>query len=405
MSQPNAYYFSCPACGAPLTEKLQKEGKERCLFCDVVSIYQDQSVQLESGKKATTVQKSVGLIKRYGTIVLAPFLGWSALTLLNVQRIVSYSEEPMGVTLIVGGCVLTLMLLGRWVFAGIWTLFMCLALVSERVLAAQELAPIASFSYTSEETIMPISIAFGFLVVFVIFWVSRRNVLEHEQQKIRWRSSVAIVFLFGVIGGFRYYAEPLPGEIYRSWSWAYALEMQALTELRTQLEAKKPQPKTIAVEIRPTWAEYDPKGSNTIFIPKQAIDMLPSQDFFLLSSEETLWLKGLYVDNLEMMSNLNQRRAYFSELHEDWRAQIEIFRANWMVVYEYNREQKILRFWLIKKVVKQPAYEIINTLEIMAYRETQWKRVPASDDENQEAAWIFAELKALTQGSFQLSSN
>ena len=103
----NTMYFSCPACGAPLTEKLQKNGQERCLFCDSVAIYRpERGAQLASGKPVTATQKSVGVIKRFGTVLLAPLLGWSALTLLNVQRILSYSEDPIGVTLIVGGCVL-----------------------------------------------------------------------------------------------------------------------------------------------------------------------------------------------------------------------------------------------------------------------------------------------------------
>ena len=69
-------FFSCPNCGAPLSSQVKEQGKERCLYCDVESVFSDQHVHLSSGIAPTPKQRLLGKTKRFGTLFAAPLVGF-----------------------------------------------------------------------------------------------------------------------------------------------------------------------------------------------------------------------------------------------------------------------------------------------------------------------------------------
>ena len=186
--------------------------------------------------------------------------------------------------------------------AGVWTLFMVVSLVFERVLAAQEIGPDAYFSLTAEVTVLPMGIALAFVLVFISLYLAKpKNRLQHESLKFRWRSSVAILFCIGLIGGMKHYSTPMKEEVMRAWTWAYAVEMQQLSELRPKLENVSLLPDRIDVKEELLWGGNEPsKECNIVFISLAAIENLPNTHlFFGIPPDEHLWLKGRYTRNLQ----------------------------------------------------------------------------------------------------------
>ncbi len=404
-------YFSCPTCGAPLTPQIRETGQERCLYCDVISVYTGEKVSLDSGDPPTTGARVVGKVKRYGTLLVAPLVGWSAITLLNAGRIFSCTEEPFEFSAIVAGSVVSLMILGRWLVAGIWTLFFSLALVFDRALASRMVAPEAFFSWTSEVTMMPIGIAAGFLAFFAFLYASlKEKRLQHEQQKFRWRTSVAILFLVGLAGGIRHYSQPMSEEVIRAWAWSYGVEMQQLTELETELDRTADLPDSVSVKEELVWGKYEPDEScNVVFLTRAAIELLPeSGEFFTSEKEQHLWIKGRYMENLSQMAETVDNRSRFTPLvaPESWKTQIDIYAARWMVIFDHDQERKKLRVWLVKRTYirwDQDVGERRMSPRLVAYRETPWDGYREDTrDVEEEQEWVFSAVRAMTGDRFQV---
>ena len=397
--------LSCPTCGAPLPEGVRTHGSGRCLYCDVLAVYDGQIVGLETGEAPTSVARSVGWIRRYGTIALAPFLGFSACALLNLQRQFQASEEIINISLLLGLCVLGLMMLNRWVVAGLWILFISLALIMERSLAFQEVAPVSNFGFTHEVTLIPMMIVAAFWTIYLFFWFHTKDV-AHEQMKFGWRTSVALAFGLGVVGGIRYHAQPYYGEVYHAWTWAYAEEMQRLTLLKPTLDDLSSRlPDTVSATIAPHWVERQPEQSNVVFMPYRGIDMFPDNQFFKLDYRETLYLTDRYRLNFERVADTVSERAYFSPVvaPANWRALLEQpLTSSWVVVYDSRPDA--LRVWLVERQLGAEVYGRWrdSTLVAVGYRETAWP--PEGDDGglDSERAWMVRQLAEMSGGVFTL---
>ena len=395
--------LSCPTCGAPLPEQVRTQGHARCLFCDVHTVYRDQQVSLASGAAPTPVQRSVGRLRRYGTIGLAPLLGFSACALLNLQRQFAASEEIINTSVLLGVCVIGLMLLHRWVVAGIWILFISLTLLMERAIAFQEIHPVAHFSFTAEVTLTPLIIVAAFWTVYGGFLLSIKD-LAHEQLKLGWRGSVAVMFVVGLLVGFRYYAQPYSGELYQTWSWAYASEMQRLTRVQPSLEGLAAAlPRTVSADPLPEWRYRHAEESNLVFLPLGAIDLFPS-NLYRLGMRQTLLLTGRYRYNMEEISSTLNARAYFTPViaAPGWREQLERpLKSAWVVLYDSQPDR--LRFWLLQRQFDEEVYGqwTDSALVPVGYREAA---LPLADDDSgvdRERDWLLTQLAEMTGGSFR----
>ncbi len=409
--------LSCPSCGGPLSIRFREVGHERCSYCDVISVYERQEACLESGAPPTVAERSIGLIKRHGTIALAPFLGWTACTLLELQRFMSHSSSNVvELTIIIGVIIVALMLLGRWLVAGIWTLFFCLSLVSARAFAFHEVGAVSHFSWTSEVSIMPMSIALGVGTAFALFFATKGD-LAHEQQKLTWRTSVAVMFLVGLLGGLRYHSQPYSGEVYTAWSWAYGEEMQRLTHLARDLpegavltkSANNTEQPVSTTSPKAHWVDGDPAASNVVFLPLPAIAQFPEPKFFLLKPPQTLWLMGGYSHNFGYVAETVSDRAYFSPqvAPKDWRMRIDApLRAYWLVIYDHDPALRRQRFWLVRRRGEgelTPSGRPLVKLRVAGYDETTWPTPMEDGDISRERRWLLESLANLTGGEFKTS--
>ena len=397
-------YFACPTCGAPLRPTIQTTGSDRCLYCDTISIYKDDHVENENGTPST-FDKSVGTFRRYGTVLAAPLLGWSACTLFNIDRHHITYENLDG--LLVAFSIFILMILHRWVMASIWLLFCCLAFLLERAQAVHRPGPLAYFSMTSESTLMPICICAFLIFWFVTFLVLKSdNRLEHEQQKIAWRTPVALSFALGLLGGVYYYSQPMTLEIYKNWSWLYAHEMQRLTDLSWEINQYKPAPIPKDISPAPLWVKGAPEASNTVFFPREYMELFPKNNFFTKKGEDHLWLTGHYVTYLQDLPE-SAGNGYFSPpiAQEGWKEKITSpLLADWLVVYESKDAENLICFWLVQRKelsndgFTMPEYDF----EIVGFHQFEWKESLLDIDTQEKAKMKLLEvLGAQTGGRFQ----
>lgn len=403
-------YFSCATCGAPLTSKIKVHGFEQCLYCDTVSVFKERSVQTKKGTPSK-IDKSIGTARRYGTVLIAPALGWSACTLFNIQRHSLTYENLDG--LLVAFSIFALMILHRWMMASIWLLFCCLAFLLERTQALHTPGPLEYFSFTAEVTLMPLGICAFLITWFVLFLVMQSDSrLEHEQQKLVWRTPVAITFSIGLLGGLYYYSQPMTLEVYKNWSWPYANEMQRLTSTSWEIDTQyKPARIPKDLSPQPIWIDRSPEKSNTVFFPKEYIDLFPKNNFHIKNGSDHLWLTGDYTNYLEFLPD-SVRNGYFSPpiTQKDWKEKITApLLADWLILYEYKEQEEQICFWLVKRESSQKHYEFFNLpeyrFEIVGFHQFDWS-ASLVDIKAQKKARdkLLSVLRTQTGGTFQTNA-
>ena len=403
-SEASTSSLSCPSCGAPFSDQILDEGKERCAFCDVLSLCTPERPTVHADHELTRLERSVGKVRRYGTVALAPFLGVSVFAILNFGRHFRSSESAIELSIFVGTCILALLWLRRRIVAAVWTLFFCLALLNERAVAYFPVAPNAHFSFTSEVSLMPfIACAATFGVFVLVFWSS--ETLAHEQQKLTWRWSVAVTFVLGLGAGAYVFTPPYTTEVHRGWAWAHAQEAGRVLALRQQLDAFAEHATTplLSVEPRPRWTRRKPDQSNVAFLPYAAISRLPDLALYQLEADQRGELVGHYAWNFQNAEKSSHARAYFSPVRarEGWRAAIEgPLTAPWLVIYDIQPQHT--RYWLIRRV-NEIHYDVgppPSKLEIVAYRSSHIETGVTLAASASPSAWILESLRDLTGGEF-----
>jgi hypothetical protein len=255
---------------------------------------------------------------------------------------------------------------------------------------------------------MPLGICTFLIFWFLVFlFLTPKESLAHEQQKIAWRTPVALTFLLGLIAGLNYYAKPMSIEVHRYWIWAYASEMQRLTALSPSLNtAQNPSTSIAKFHPQPIWFENEPKRSNTVFMPLQYIKQFPAAHFYMLGGNTHLWLHGAYVRNFSLSPD-TIRDSYFDPpiAPSNWRDAMEYpLIAPWLVLYDNNDTENVLRFWLISRGMKESnGFELPQyNFQVMGFQEIPWEDKTDNTPHQKEAKMALLEgLQKMTGGQFQ----
>ena len=393
----------CPSCGGPFSSRILETGSERCTFCDVVSRSAADGRRAEPEKELNRLDRSLGTARRFGTVVLAPLLGVSVVVVLNFGRHFRNTEGGIELSVFVGACIVALLGLRRRILAAVWTLFFTIALLNERAVAFFSVAPDARFSFTSEVSLIPFVAAVATVAVFaLLFWGSHG--VAHEQQKLSWRTAVALPFVLGLGAGIVFFSRPYTGEVHRAWGWEHSRESARLMRLQPELEEFTGGVKeALAIEPGIRWIRRQPAQINVVFMPYAALDQLPDLELYRLTPEQRGSLVGHYAWNLEKAREAAAARAWFSpeRAEEGWRGEVEgPVTAPWVVIYDIGPMSA--RYWLARRL-RESHFDVgpaPSTLELVAYQSSEVSagREVASGAEPSD--WILESLRGLTGGEF-----
>jgi hypothetical protein len=449
----------CPTCGAPLGGDIIHRGVGRCGYCDAIAVLIGEELQrgvlldrseeyrlsgtaqIDEETRRSMLDSAIGpslwpLFKRYGTIVTAPLLGWSLAALFELVRSGTTGVALQSTALLVALSIVAMMSLSRWMIAGVWSFLFSTVILFNLFTEAHQTVFEGFFSLTSESSLYTLGFGIGAFLFFVNY-VGRSGRLKHEQSKLSWRPSVALMFVLGLCLGMHHHAKPTLKDATTHYSWPYTSAVIRLTHLLPQLdEARSLGAAPFEADPSPMWLEEEPTQSNTAFIPLFQIRHLPDErPPGSIPIIQSLLIRSPFVRGLEAVSALSDRWQRETEPWDD--EQISDIKsplsARWFVLYEYveaskTQDESVLRYWLIERV---PDLETIGSrrtdapdprtddglkfyggwtrfnLIPRAYQELPITAVTEDgiDDIEEIRSVLFESLRALTGGTFEPRSN